>query len=235
MDKMFLDKKRQYQAQIFSAINDNPHLFADLRQISTAGQTTKRRLVEVPAPRQPHRATVGVELQWHNPVKQWPVEDDYHALLRLTPENQEAYRHDPRFQNFDEFGRRYATLGAGPDSLWALAAGDAKLASFPNQERDVAPHAQGIAIEPPEGMPPDDYINMLLKLDRAYNDDLHYEIYPDEDLVSLGRLGPPSRRWTYNSNSYIAGLLRASGIPAPLLPVNAPGYNQRVPPRHFGK
>ncbi|MGH6890983.1 MAG: hypothetical protein ACREEP_01875 [Dongiaceae bacterium] len=237
MDKASIDKKRHYQDWIFSAINDNPHLFAASRPISIVAETTKgRRIgVQTPPPRPPHRASTGVELQWHNPIKVLPAAAR-HTLLRLTPENQEAYEHDPRFQNFDEFGRRYATLGAGPDSLSGLAAGEAMPASFPDQERDVAPHAQGIAIDPPAGMSADDYINLLLKLDRAYNDDLSYEIHPGEVVLSQGRLGPPVHRgWTYNSNSYIAGLLAASGVVAPDPPVSAPGYNQRVPLRYFGK
>lgn len=116
-----------------------------------------------------------------------------------------------------------------------LALGNADLASFPNQENDAAPHPAGIPIRPLTGMSADEYINYLLRLDRAYQDDLAYQIHPRGGFTGGGRLGPTHFGPTYNSNGYISGLLTASGVEPPQLPVAAPGYDRRVPPSAFGK
>lgn len=184
----------------------------------------------------PHHAATGVEVQWHTPFPYLGHENEYHSFLRLTPEDQAAYKYDPRFQNFDEFGRRYATLGAGPTTEPGIPFGLADLASFANQERDAAPHPAGIPVEPPSGMSADAYIDLLLKKDREYADDLPYAIWPwPEQVVGAGRAGPFHVNPTYNSNGYVSGLLAASGVTPPVLPTAVPGYEDRVPARAFGR
>lgn len=156
-------------------------------------------------------------------------------MVRLTPEDQDAYKDDPRFQNVDEFGRRYATLGAGPTTLGGALFDVADLASFTNQENDVAPHSAGIPIKPPAGMSADTYINYLLRLDRAYPDDLAYQIHPTGEYVTAGRSGGANIGPNYNSNGYVSGLLAASGVKPPQPPVEVPGYERRMPLNAFGR
>jgi hypothetical protein len=111
----------------------------------------------------------------------------------------------------------------------------ALLASFANQKRDVTPHPAGIPIEPRSGMRADDYINLLFKLDSGYTDDLPYEIWQSKrySFVPGGR-GPAHAKPAYNSNGYVSGVLAASGVAPPGLPVVAPGYDRRVPAKAFG-
>lgn len=227
MDPDFLERKRRYKQQILDAMNDRPPQFVRATRAPLSGP-------RVPA-EPPHRAAVGAELQWHTVVPVWPYEDENHTLIRLTPEDQDAYKQDPRFQNFDEFGRRYATLGAGPTTLGGALLDSAELASFANQENDVVPHSAGIPINPPGGMSTDDYINYLLRLDRAYADDLAYRIHPMGEYVTAGRSGAAHIGPNYNSNGYVSGLLAASGVPPPEPPVTVPGYERRMPLNAFGK
>ena len=169
-------------------------------------------------PQQPGSVSVapGVRLQWHNVVP-----GRYHTLLRITPTNQEAYAQDPRFRNVDDQDRRYATIGAGP--VWG------SLVSDTNRESDIEPHEPGIPILPPGDMSEDAFINLMLKTDRDYLDDLNYDFLPHAAVPYRG-IGP-----SYNSNSYIAGLLRAVGVGAPELPVSTPGYRLPVPTRRFAR
>ena len=227
MDPDFLENKRRYKQQILEAMNDRPQHFIR----ATRAPATRPRRPAAP----PHRAATGAELQWHTVVSVWPYADENHTLIRLTPEDQDAYKDDPRFQNIDEYGRRYATLGAGPTTLRGAPFGLADLASFANQENDVEPHPAGIPIKPLAGMSADDYINYLLRLDRAYQDNLNYEIHPRDAFVGGGRHGPIRFVPTYNSNGFVSGLLAASGVLPPQPPVVAPGYEHRVPLNSFGK
>jgi hypothetical protein len=70
---------------------------------------------------------------------------------------------------------------------------------------------------------------MLLKAHRDYPDDLNYDFLPHPAVPYRG-IGP-----SYNSNSYIAGLLRAVGVGAPRLPISTPGYDLPVPARNFAR
>lgn len=164
-------------------------------------------------------AVPGARLQWHSVVPGL-----YHTLVRITPTNQAAYAQDPRFQNFDEHGRRYATLGAGPAGPFLD-----RLVSAPNRENDVEDHEAGIPVPLPSGISEDAFIHRMLKADREYTDDLEYDFLPHPPIQYRG-IGP-----SYNSNSYVAGLLRAVGVVPPQPPVTAPGYALPVPPRHFAR
>lgn len=55
-------------------------------------------------------------------------------------------------------------------------------------------------ITPPEGVSPRDYFSQLRAADAAYCDCLDYDLFP-EALPGTG----------YNSNSYVTGLIRATG------------------------
>lgn len=187
---------------------------ADGRHAQQAGGSTAHAEEATPVPSVP-----AVSMQWLRVVPGL-----YHTLLRITPTNQAAYAQDPRFQNFDEHGRRYATLGAGPGgAFWG------RLVSARNRENDVEDHESGIAIPLPAGISEDAFIHRMLKTDREYPDDLEYGSLPHPPIPYRG-IGP-----SYNSNSYVAGLLRAVGAVPPTPPVTAPGYGLPVPLRHFAR
>ena len=157
-----------------------------------------------------------VRLQWHVVAL-----GDYHTLVRITPENQARYANDPRFSNIDDNGRHYATMGAGPVS--------GRLVSDFNRERDAEPHEGGSIIQPPKGLNEDKFIDRLIGLDAKYADNLDYDLYP---------ANPQDQKWWraddgYNSNSYTSGLLGASGVLAPRLPVSTPGWDKPVPQEYF--
>jgi hypothetical protein len=70
-------------------------------------------------------------------------------------------------------------------------------------------------------IPPDceeEVCRRLMMLDRNYRDNLKYVMFP------------AARGDGYNSNSYVAGILKAAGIEPPRVPgANVPGYNKPVP------
>jgi hypothetical protein len=75
------------------------------------------------------------------------------------------------------------------------------------------------------GVPENDVIELLFSLERNYRDDLPYCFLPVIDSES------------YNSNSYIGGLLRAARIPRPVTPgtflFQYPGWLKPVPTSAF--
>ena len=158
-----------------------------------------------------------IALQWH-----FVASDRYHTLLRVTPINQRRYLNDPRFSNIDSQGRRFASIGAGPEG--------GLLVSNINRSADRASHQNGIVINPPASCAnEDEFIDRLFRLDSIYRDDLDYDLFPAD---------PANRSWwipddSFNSNSYTAGLLRAAGIIPPQPPVNVPGWLQSVPIENF--
>ena len=147
-----------------------------------------------------------IEVQTH-PV----VRPAMHALIRITPDNQDRWKDDPRFKLRDANGRAYMTLGAGPIGP--------RLVSEHNRDRDTRPHAQGVVIVPgPAGE--DALIEKLLELDGHYSDQLQYAL--------SGFIG-------HNSNSYVAGLLRAAGLAVAKPSGWLPGWNNPVSAHSFGR
>lgn len=71
------------------------------------------------------------------------------------------------------------------------------------------------------GRDENEVITALFQADAAYKDDLGYQAFPSEKGDS------------YNSNSYVSGLLRASGVTTPELDPSVPGYDKPVPQEEF--
>jgi hypothetical protein len=69
----------------------------------------------------------------------------------------------------------------------------------------------------PEGMTDTQFINKLIDIAQSYKDNALYDPFPD--FWGL----------TYNSNSYVSGLLEAAGATPPDLSGIRPGYNQPYP------
>ena len=199
---------------------------------------------------------IGYNAAKNNAVQVWVQEvaaGNYHTSTKITPENQEKYASDVRFQNIDENGNRYATLGGGPDNFEmqnVFQDGLGNLIGGVNRNRDID---LGIKVYISENLVPqsveDKYIQQLFRSNENYNNNLKYNLFP----VKGSSVG-------YNSNSYTAGLLNSVGITPPMLPnqtinyqysdweynnigsVNlqyilpkytAPGYNKPVPIQYF--
>lgn len=142
--------------------------------------------------------------------------------MRIIPDNQQRYASDPRFNNIDSSGRRFATIGAGPVRN--------RLVSDINRPLDRTLVSGGQRVTLPDGCNDEDaFIDRLFALDQAYGDNEDYDLFP---AISA------SQRWWiaddgYNSNSYAAGLISATGAKLPGIPVNAPGWFKPVPIIYF--
>lgn len=137
-----------------------------------------------------------------------------HASIRITPNDQDTWSSDPRFQNRDEEGRVYATIGAGPVGFLG-----GTLGSDLNRPRDLGPHAPGVVVDS-GALGENALIERLFALDAAYCDCRSY--------AASGMIG-------YNSNSYVSGLLRAAGTPIAQPAASLPGWNNPVPTAWFGR
>ena len=152
----------------------------------------------------------------------------YHSKVVIVPDNQGKYRNDDRFIP-GRNGVRAATLGAGPESgVGSLFGRGGKLVSDVNRSTDRG--TKGYLIKSlvlPKGVSEDVMIARLFKLDKAYKDDLRYDINPEtqEEGEVKG----------YNSNSYVSGLLRAAGYGdwGNNSGRSVPGYQTPVPSEKF--
>lgn len=153
-----------------------------------------------------------------------PVKGPYnHSTIIITPDNQARYVNDPRFQNIDANGNRFATLGAGPNAAMHLEAGI-------NRPRDVSV-AKSVRI--PLGLPceyadEEAAIDNLFRLLNNYN--RHQTWYT---LLPRNFFGVPTG---WNSNSFVSGIGAASGFVMPSpggTGANTPGYQNPVPAFRF--
>lgn len=130
-----------------------------------------------------------VKVQWHEVAL-----GDSHTLIRIKPENQSGLD-KTIFSNIDVDGRRYATLGAGPEGFLGE-----NLVSNINRENDAAPHTGGLDVKIPSSYKNEDaFIKKLFELDSNYDDKADYDFFPDN--TEEGN----------NSNSYVSGILKAAG------------------------
>ena len=122
-----------------------------------------------------------------------------HSLLIIIPDNQAAYAKDPNYQNINGQGQRYATIGAGTDSIWGF--GGTLIAGI-DRPRDVNVPPENIRVLPlpSQYSNEDQAIQALVALTNTYNSSPEaYTLFP--------------QAWTgeYNSNSFISGLISAAG------------------------
>ncbi|MFV3126490.1 RHS repeat-associated core domain-containing protein [Niveispirillum sp. KHB5.9] len=155
-----------------------------------------------------------VAVTWHHVLF-----GNNHAAIRITPIDQETYVSDPRFANIDENGNSYSVLSAGPQynvpGIWG------NLISNINRDTDVGPQTGSVDVPMP-GMFENEnsWINALFSADNNYQDNVNYEAFPGQDDDN------------HNSNSYAAGLLRATGATPPAVE-SVPGYEKPVGIEHF--
>lgn len=142
----------------------------------------------------------------------------YHTSIVIFVDKDSKYWNHEAFSNYDEKrGMRYVTIGAGPV--------DGKLISGLNRERDVNLElkAEMLSIKMD-----DDKTGELLEREQYFsknseNAALDYDLFPG---ISD----------SYNSNSFVSGILRAAGyndqdIPKPSK--NVPGFDKPVPFYYF--
>jgi hypothetical protein len=150
-----------------------------------------------------------------------------HAFLRITPTDQDAWRTPlpSFFEKRDQYGDYFATIGAGPSNIFAgqLFVG-AHLIEGIDRPTDVSdPVWFSVKLSVPENQE-NDVIGNLLRCYSGYQNNLDYGLIPAQ--------APGS----YNSNSYVSGLLDAAGVTKPPYITNDsfPGWDQPVPTSAFG-
>jgi len=139
-------------------------------------------------------------------------------VLSLTPNNPAHFNNYKRISSIGSLtnsdGKRYGTMGAGPNGQWNLE-------SNYNRSTDASEHSGGIVIEPPNGMSEEDFVDGLISLDKKYQDNKEYSFDPNGTN-------------TFNSNSYVSGLLEASGVDTGKLNIpNAQGFDKPIPGEAF--
>lgn len=164
----------------------------------------------------------------------------YHLSIRVTPDNQAAYKDDPRFLTDSATGQRYTTFGAGPELGNPVAFPSSLI--FPIQpiikiptavnlvsnnnrpsdaERSTHPSSNDLPVAMPSQYTNEDqFIGALFSADANYKDNVPYGL--------PGGTG-------YNSNSYANGLLQAVGAQPLVAPVRTPLSDNPLPKKDFEK
>lgn len=128
------------------------------------------------------------------------------------------------FANYDLFqatNGAEATLGAQAFGSGVIGLFGA-LVSSPNNPADAPSNLNNLTVVPtPAGMTDTQFIEQLLGEAGDYANNLRYDPFP---TTTNPWLGP-----TYNSNSFVSGLLKGAGAVPPTLPGIQPGYGQPIP------
>ncbi|HJR73059.1 MAG TPA: hypothetical protein VJ806_05405 [Luteimonas sp.] len=164
----------------------------------------------------------------------------YHLSIRVTPDNQDAYKNDPRFLTDSATGERYTTFGAGPELSNPVSVPNSphipirpivtiptavNLVSNNNRpsdaERSTHPASNDLSVAlPSQYSNEDQFIGALFSADANYRDNISY--------------GLPGGNG-YNSNSYANGLLQAVGAQPLVAPVPTPLSDNPLPKKEFEK
>ena len=161
-----------------------------------------------------------VKLQWHEVSIAGIGSGKNHSLLTIIPNEPSHFNNAKRISSIGQLtnsqGQKYGTMGAGPNGSWNLE-------SNYNRWSDAAEHTGGITITPPNGMSENDFVDNLMQLDANYQDNLEYSFDPNGSD-------------TFNSNSYVSGLLNAAGVDMTNIKVpEGQGFDKPVPKEKFEK
>ncbi|WP_295033660.1 RHS repeat-associated core domain-containing protein, partial [Shewanella sp.] len=161
-----------------------------------------------------------VKLQWHEVTILGIGSGKNHSLLTVTPDNPSHFNNWNTISSIGQLtnsqGQKYGTMGAGPNGSWNLE-------SNYNRPTDAAEHTGGITITPPNGMTENEFVDKLIQSEVNYKDNLGYSFNPNGTD-------------TFNSNSYVSGLLNAAGVDLGEISVpNGQGFNKPVPKEYFEK
>ena len=150
--------------------------------------------------------------------------DNYHASLVIIPDDQETFR-GSAICEYTDVGTCYFTVGAGPDRLIA-----GRLVGGINRERDKDLDT-AVEMLPLDlgGRNENEAIIRILERFRHYKNDRDYDLFPARDQERSCWVADDS----YNSNSYVRGLLEAAGIVVPQPSHRVPGFDKPLPVSDF--
>lgn len=140
----------------------------------------------------------------------------YHFAIVMRPDNPSDFAGLSGWQK-DQYGT-FATLGA---ELGLTG----NLNSTPNKSGDRPSNGTFfVTVQPPPGMSDTEFIRRLINAANCYKNNLPYSRpdFPDGYM-------PPGR---YNSNSFVAGVIRAAGARPPTIDATwfqTPGYSNPIP------
>ena len=159
----------------------------------------------------------------------------YHASIKFKPENQHLYRGDDRFIADPDDNKLYTTLGAGPSLKGNKLKGDLKRKSDMRNDNKVLVTLPIVSFEQEDRV-----FQKLTELNEVYNQhQLEYDTFPDPNKTKGDGLSGRFNRAgdSFNSNSYVSGILNAAKIPVPPVneAINIPGYVKPVPEWYFQK
>lgn len=150
-----------------------------------------------------------------------------HVSLRVVPHDQPywAERMADRFSGRDLFGNGFFTIGAGPGGDISLSCGGTLRAGISRESDITAPPRDPLERLPSPPSQERQVIEQLLAATSAYRNDLTYDCFPE------------SHPGTFNSNSFVAGLLGVVELPEPRIPRALfwlfPGWATPVPAGSF--
>ena len=128
------------------------------------------------------------------------------------------------FEIFEATGGQLATLGGQPSGYIGGLSPYGNLISAANYPGDSPCNLNNLTLVPtPDGLSDTQFIANLLGEFAAYGNNLPYDPFP---TTTNPWIGP-----TYNSNSFVSGLLSGVGATLTNLPGIRPGYGQPIPVR----
>ena len=151
------------------------------------------------------------------------------AIVVMVGPRSSYWLNDSRFANSLFSGSiRFATLGGQPQFKPIVedgVSGFGRLIGHVNYSGDVRIVTSGSPLMRLNASP--SQISSMLRNEQFFRDNNHnapqYRLFPERTPL-----------YGFNSNSYVRSLLRHSGIDAPTLPGNFPGWNQMMPRIYFG-
>ncbi|WP_448676777.1 RHS repeat-associated core domain-containing protein [Delftia acidovorans] len=153
------------------------------------------------------------------PVGRLTNPNSYHLAIQLNPDD----------QNCDLGGTK--TLGGQPSGSFA----NGNLTSAPNYPGDAKGIVYEQTIATSEGMTDCDFLKKLKKSSESYCNCLLYS-KPNVSLIPVMQDGQMDNG-KYNSNSYVAGVIKDAGATLPTLQTNgewqAPGYGNPMPIENY--
>jgi len=203
-----------------------------------SGETCREKVSTATTPTGPPPAPhTGIFAQAHSAVALTPFE---HLSLRIIPQNQTWVQLRPSYFRRDPAdGLWFSTIGAGPGPNADVGRCFGTLTSDVNRDSDVndpilfferLQYGNGFASSIVEDVLIQDFFRRALKENGGYQNNLAYVCLPSAFAGDF----------TYNSNSFFAGLLDVVHIfPRPAFATSQawrfPGFNKPVPTQWFGQ
>ena len=155
-----------------------------------------------------------------------------HTAIILKPDNMRSFRSHSLFQKFDDDNIAILSgFHSGPANK--CTPNNGSLRFVPNLEADHPSKLDRKNGKPdlrevrrPAGKSDTQFIQDLIAAAERYKDNAPYGAIPGQ--IQIYKPGRPSVE-AYNSNSFVAGVIRAAGGIPPTLPGWIPGYDKPLP------